>query len=985
MNICKYLKGQVVIEYMLRLFGGYIFCIVTFFVLGLYGLSYACSPAGSACTATITCCCNHTACASPNCRCGDITMAGTCTADGGGTLVCVPNGNPDCAWTSRPCVSCTMCGGGCTACSDCCIAPSAVTNIVTTPSSPIGLGTVITWTATSSWGYDTGKTAGTCAGCNTCSLTTANTHYKLLIDSVDRTSICLENVGGKLPSNKCTLNSNPTDLIGQTKTIVIRSSNGCASADASINRKFSSSPTVDSVKVSKTNSSFHYHCGFYSTQSTCESNPLCIWNATGAGNAVCQMYVSSTATATNKTNNTFYLQSEFLDPDGHGDLSGLSWWFSDVDTQSKAKQLSSPTTNVTRYESYIALWKDNIRTGASGTTWVLRGLYHIDTYPYACNCGIAAALKKDCDGSHLDAVTCSTKGSVSACNDSCSVLSQADCSSNTNCEWNDYWYSCESKCGWNYQYGYCQPVNLASGCKYAGGDGYRRYSWMISTDPRTSTYWSNGIVNPTTGSYSICSNGTALGRDSYTTTNCSADTGFQLKVEGYSTSGSNKLIVNSRYQVVNPNSNAELYLRLYVTDKYSLYAPGHQWAQEMIGKDGYKPCIWNNSTLNWECFVLTVNRPFKIFVDNTPPGGGIAVETDGVGQGQVRLVITGGDSLIGFNGGGLRGGFFATDNSDYGISNIRIASGTPATVVSNTCSSNLSGATSVNCQVVVGGLSGGMDYEFMATLTDLAGNRTEITSTFFYAGAWFETVKGDLYSNGLISNSIPVSGRYTSEYLLYSGTSVSLGDSMSGSVWKFGSYAEGNNKSTWYDELMDIAEINTGTKFPFPSITSGNLENGNSGVFTSNPSNFTVSGDSCRGQKVIFVPGNLTIANNFYVMDDSYGCLFIVSGNLTINTNINTLQAGFIVGGNVIVPNSYNQLVITGFVFAHGQVKIDTSDTFCPGGKCGRDLFVTDNLLNPSEQFNYDPRYIVLMREYLGRKKIENFTCGTVDRDECDY
>ena len=111
-------------------------------------------------------------------------------------------------------------------------------------------------------------------------------------------------------------------------------------------------------------------------------------------------------------------------------------------------------------------------------------------------------------------------------------MNQTDCNSNNNCAWNDYWYTCESKCGWNYQYGYCQPVNLGSGCKYAGGDGYRRYSWMISTDPRTSTYWSNGIVNSTTGSsYSICSNRTALGRDSYTTTTCSSDTGFQFKVK----------------------------------------------------------------------------------------------------------------------------------------------------------------------------------------------------------------------------------------------------------------------------------------------------------------------------------------------------------------------------------------------------------------------------------------------------------------------
>ena len=34
-----------------------------------------------------------------------------------------------------------------------------------------------------------------------------------------------------------------------------------------------------------------------------------------------------------------------------------------ADTQSKSKQLSSPTTNVTKYETYVAMWKDNIRSG----------------------------------------------------------------------------------------------------------------------------------------------------------------------------------------------------------------------------------------------------------------------------------------------------------------------------------------------------------------------------------------------------------------------------------------------------------------------------------------------------------------------------------------------------------------------------------------------------------------------------------------------
>ena len=141
------------------------------------------------------------------------------------------------------------CGGsgGCTCTACTCVNPGIVGNLATIPSTgPIGLGTVISWTAPSSWGVDQGTT-GCASGCSGCSVSN-NKYYKILIDGVNRTSICKEGIGtvGQpntyyLSNGICTIKDNPSDLIGQTKNLYIWSHNGCGSNNTYISKTFSSS------------------------------------------------------------------------------------------------------------------------------------------------------------------------------------------------------------------------------------------------------------------------------------------------------------------------------------------------------------------------------------------------------------------------------------------------------------------------------------------------------------------------------------------------------------------------------------------------------------------------------------------------------------------------------------------------------------------------------------------------------------------------
>ena len=43
-----------------------------------------------------------------------------------------------------------------------------------------------------------------------------------------------------------------------------------------------------------------------------------------------------------------------------------------------------------------------------------------------------------------------------------------------------------------------------------------------------------------------------------------------------------------------------------------------------------------------------------------------------------------------------------------------------------------------------------------------------------------------------------------------------------------------------------------------------------------------------------------------------------------------------------------------------------------------------DNLNNPSEYIEYDPRLLVLFGDILGGRKQYYFECGVVDAPECD-
>lgn len=830
-----------------------------------------------------------------------------------------------------------------------CVAPSGIVWVSPGSNAVIGKGSVLTWSNASRWGsFQNCETAGTGS-------------YQIWVKGTNTniTGYCKEGSTGNIvqPTNTCTLIDVPSGWTsGAYIEFEIRASNGeCSSTGITRTFKITSPPVIESVQVSKDGITFHDHCGSFSTSATCETNNLCIWNSIKNR---CQAYINNGKSgggrlfSTYKVNSEVYVQNHITDPDGVSDLASLGFYLDSADQSQPSRPLLNSVSR-NRYDNGMLLLKDIYNYGNG--VWVLRGLGYIGTDPnLACNCGIADGIVKNCDGSSTGS-TCS------------SLSSPRDCT---------------GSCNWNYVYGYCQPVG---GCV----DNYRSHPWRIGVETVNSTHWNTGVIGTNGSDYTICSLGGVNGSIDLAKNGECITGGISGRVTAQTIS-TNGYITN-RYKSVSDDS-AKLFYRIHVNDKFAMKEVKNAGNWTMIGGSGI--CTWGVSggVSSWLC-----GKPgaLNVYVDNSMPSGSITVSTEDLLQGSIKLEFNVSDAVIGGDGGGLRSGFDANlSNGVKGIDNLRVQvnSGGVQNIASaglsvNSTTCNLLNSGTVNnfeCEVVVGGLSGGTSYQFFANITDLAGNTREISQSFYYAGPWFETLQGDLYSRGPITNIVPslTPSKFTSTYLLFSGTSSI--DASSSKSWLISNYNDANGEIDWYVSLSEIVEINTGIQFEvLPSISNIELLNSQYDTVFRNTSDFALSSVTCAGKKVVFVGGDLNVTGNVDVTGDvQNGCLFIVEGDLIVENSVTSISAGFIVNGNVVIKNSYDPLTVTGFLFSSGQIKMDTTDTSC-NGKCGRDLFVTNNLLSPSERFIYDPRYIDIMRDFLGRKKIENFTCGTVDREEC--
>lgn len=813
-------------------------------------------------------------------------------------------------------------------------------------------------------------------------------------------------------SSSCTL----SDLkIGTTYKWKIVANNGCKAGTSSTIHTFTTDriPEIGTAQIGITAGIYNAYvdnCNSYKNTSSCYDarNYGCTWNAV---KSKCQMYVSENGDFKN-----FLIKTTYTDTDNGVNM--ISTWLDTSNTWITSER-SYPTH---LYNGVIML------AGNSSGQWAVRGADNINntSVPKLCGCSIAERLSKNCDDNIPDppAGGCVTLSmSKSACINQTGCYWNGSCQQRVKCSTVTDPYSCTSTigCGWNSVDGFCHPIEYVyGGMNFQCKDSVRGVTLSVpyGWDSTPETYWGNGAKY---SDISICSLGNSLDDSSVPVSSTCSAGGFMQRVDSITFFGSTTT-VETMYSVINDPANnisSKLYLHEHVEDPSGVVQYGSNLTY--IG-GGCPSGLGSRACYGWSIMRSDSNVPqacvrtsdgqsdcstnaFEIYVDNNAPTGSISSEMSSLNA--ARLTLSAQDGSFGGDGGGLKAGSdgmydlqcckgIATACNTSSAVWSSIGSGVCSELSASGSCTHDAGALSASCKININGLDSGASYSFRYTVEDLAGNiYTTLAGGGVYVSApWIKTVSGDMYAFADIDIRIQTGDDFLSSFTAYTGGSIPNPSTLKVSEAKNNTSNPGFVKTGYdtryfgvYSTLYEVADYKT-TITPISDANS--LYSGPSGVYTYSGGTLgpMPSGAKYTGVKVVFVPGSITISPDILPNNETDDALlFIVGGDLTIAptssigiwemtspVSYDRLYAAFIVQGNVNIQQDDNkQLRIKGFVFANGGV------TF------GRDLGVY-NSSYPAEMIIYDPRYMDLMEQFLGREKIENFTCGVVaDRSECSY
>jgi len=227
-------------------------------------------------------------------------------------------------------------------------------------------------------------------------------------------------------------------------------------------------------------------------------------------------------------------------------------------------------------------------------------------------------------------------------------------------------------------------------------------------------------------------------------------------------------------------------------------------------------------------------------------------------------------------------------------------------------------------------------------ITDMAGN-VGTSPDLVINGPWVKVDKGDIYSEF----DVQMGSRSEGEYLIRSGRSINNITSLSD--WYISYESESIEKQDyewWKLNFPPAASLPEGN---IPS-ESGRYEVGSD--FTLNSSSLNDFDEVENATVVVFVDGHL-IVDVDYTLTNTSALIFIVSGDVIIDDSRDEVEGFFIVDGIFQSQEGNSDLVVKGGVLANSFELL-------------RSLPGNQNEGNPSELFNFDPKYLVLGSDLLG-------------------
>ena len=216
-------------------------------------------------------------------------------------------------------------------------------------------------------------------------------------------------------------------------------------------------------------------------------------------------------------------------------------------------------------------------------------------------------------------------------------------------------------------------------------------------------------------------------------------------------------------------------------------------------------------------------------------------------------------------------------------------------------------------------------------------------------------------------NPLPF-GRYQSDYLLAGNPLTSR---VRSAKWSITGYDKPLMAGTPYAYMAErfLGEAKLNPREDDCDIPSGNREGLNyvDAIHTcpDGTAVFQIGGFGPNGNPVIyFIEGNLRIEKNL-IMDPEDTLIFIVSGDITVNTTVTRIDGIYIAGGTFHSTDSSGdvgaQLEVNGAIYATNvNLNRVLGGSLCPSGD------LCDNQKTAAEKIVYDPKYLIALNSLLG-------------------
>ena len=239
---------------------------------------------------------------------------------------------------------------------------------------------------------------------------------------------------------------------------------------------------------------------------------------------------------------------------------------------------------------------------------------------------------------------------------------------------------------------------------------------------------------------------------------------------------------------------------------------------------------------------------------------------------------------------------------------------------------------------------------------DMAGN--EAVKDFCINGPWIKVTGGGIVrANHNIDMLSEADDKNTDGLIEAGGTSVSF--FTSDKNWKVtqSDIPEDHSYNYYWNNVSSSkTQITT-------QLATGSAVYYKTGDFTINQQSVPSSYDTATFNQIVFINGNLTIDKDISVGSNS-AALFIVSGNVSINKTVNNIGAAIFSNGQISTAYNLSEGETSSTLFLKGMYAADKFNF-------QRTLQGTNNASTPSEDFTYEPKYLMNLKPFFTNSMVK--------------